>query len=88
MYIARRPTRNRVRDAGSVTERHARLARWLSQFGLEALRGRDPSSLRPAEALQLIRLAVEIERQLQADLERVDLSQLTIEELEALARGR
>jgi hypothetical protein len=46
--------------------------------------------LRPSEALQLVKLAVEIERLVEGQASsrvEIDLSKLTVEELERLARG-
>jgi len=77
-------------DTAEMLARHARWARILGQLGIRALEARDPSSLRPSEALQLVKLAVEIERLVEGQASsrvEIDLSKLTIEELERLARG-
>jgi len=77
-------------DTAEMLARHARWARVLGQLGIRALEARDSTSLRPSEALQLVKLAVEIERLVEGQASsrvEIDLSKLTVEELERLARG-
>jgi len=86
------PEEPHQRRRAQLAARHRRWARVLAKLGLAALQARDPADIRPGDAVRLLALAAELEREavrlLEEGWEDIDLSSLSLEELERLARGR
>jgi len=81
----------RIIDAAEMLTRHMKAARLVGQKALQAMQMTDPSTLKPSDAINWIRWAVEAERLVEGmagSKTELDLSKLSVEELEAIARGK
>lgn len=80
----------KVIDTAELVTQHARAARDIRELGLEAIKLINPEHLKPKEALDFVRWAIEAERLLEGlatDRRELDLTRLTEAELERLANG-
>jgi hypothetical protein len=80
-------------DEVGARKAHAQAARAMIAKGLEALEWTDPAHMSPRDAIQLIAVAADIERAAQGiatitEERHVDLSQLSDDDLAAVAAGK
>jgi hypothetical protein len=79
-------------DAAEMLTRHSKACKLIGRLAVQAFQGYDPATLKPTEAIAMMRLALEYERLTEGHATQrqslsVDLSGLSDSELEEIANG-
>jgi hypothetical protein len=83
-------------DAAEMLTRHSKAAKLIGQIAIDAFLSYDPASLKPSEAVQMLKLAIDVERiteglateRQEAKVDIDTLTQLSDEELLRLRDGK
>jgi hypothetical protein len=80
----------KIIDSAEMLTRHSKLARSLGSIAARAFASYNPEELRPSDALNMAKLAIEVERiteGMATQRQEIDLKGLSDAELERLANG-
>lgn len=83
-------TVNTIIDSAEMLTRHSRACKLIGSIAMKAFQSYDPASLKPSEAVSMMRLALEYERLTEGHAtqrQELDMSGLSNAELENIAKG-